>query len=170
MAHKMEAFVGKSQHVLARLDGGAAWRLKDLPHGFVLIPRCELLRQSGWTAETPAVADFELFDHLDVDEVAWAVALSTGGLLAYIETDYFGGWGTQAALVWQDGRVLLGPLTHSDDNPAQKRTPLASLPINTALRALGVVRAADKHDEFDTLGLGEFRDLSLETYWTELGM
>lgn len=66
------------------------------------------------------------------------------GTAAYIETDYFGGVGSQAATVFSDGSFAIPEET--------------TFPINAALRALGV-RAAPGVDEFDTLGLSRFRDL-----------
>ncbi len=66
-------------------------------------------------------------------------------LFAIIETDYVGGVGTQAAAVYHGERVVMRPES------------AVSGPINTALRHLGVV-AGSGVDEFDTVGLGRFRD------------
>ena|SRR5262245_24042472 len=70
---------------------------------------------------------------------------SRGGALMYFETDYFGGQGTQAAAVFQDGALVFGPES-------------AELgPINAALQLLGVRIAPPAVDEFDTVGLGRHR-------------
>jgi hypothetical protein len=66
-------------------------------------------------------------------------------LFAVVETDYFGGQGDQAAAVYHGGREVMAPAA------------AAFGPINEALRHLGV-RAAAGLDEFDTVGLGRFRD------------
>jgi hypothetical protein len=66
-------------------------------------------------------------------------------LFAVIETDYFGGQGDQAAVVYRGEREIMAP--------ANARFG----PINEALRHLGV-RASSGLDEFDTVGLGGFRD------------
>ena len=93
------------------------------------------------------------------------LALSTvaeEGTLAYIETNYFGGTGSQAAAVFVDGKLVLKAAI-----PVTRNPPNRDDPINTALRALGVM-AAEGQDEFDTLGLRQFRnleDLGLE--WDE---
>jgi hypothetical protein len=64
---------------------------------------------------------------------------------AVIETDYFGGKGDQAAAVYCGDREVMAPAESTVG------------PINAALRHLGV-RALPGKDEFDTVGLGWFRD------------
>jgi hypothetical protein len=61
---------------------------------------------------------------------------------AIIETDYTGGIGTQAAIVYDNQRVVM-PTTQGG--------------INAALALLGVERSASR-DEFDTIRLGAYRD------------
>lgn len=68
---------------------------------------------------------------------------------ALIQTDYFGGTGTQYASFFQDGKKLL-----------------TDVPINEALQALGVARK-DGMDEFDSINLGSYR--STECYYWEDG-
>lgn len=78
-----------------------------------------------------------------------AAAVSAAGAVAYLEADIFGGTGTQAAVVWRAGQVILGPArtkfragaSHHDDA------------FNRALRELGVTAGA-AGDEFTALGLG----------------
>lgn len=74
------------------------------------------------------------------------------GRYALISTEYFGGWGEQYATVCEAGQVLM---------------PATSDGINAALRLLGVrrrlkpqpldVRGGLLMDEFDTIGLGQYR-------------
>ncbi len=71
-------------------------------------------------------------------------ALTPGEPFAILETDYFGGTGTQAAAVYLDGKELLAP----------RRAALG--PINEALLQLGVQPSAGQ-DAFDTIGLGGLR-------------
>ncbi len=66
-------------------------------------------------------------------------------LLVVIETDDFGGRGDQAAAVYRGDREVMAPAVG------------AVGPINEALRHLGV-RASAGMAEFDTVGLGQFRD------------
>jgi len=66
---------------------------------------------------------------------------------AIVTTDYFGGFGDQTAEVYDNGKCI-----YSGDTLLDYR----EMPINTALRELGVVRSNAK-DEFDTIGLGNYR-------------
>jgi hypothetical protein len=77
--------------------------------------------------------------------------VSTHGPVGYLETEYFGGVGTQAAILWRSERVQIGPLQH---DTSSGESPL--LPINAILKNLGV-SATRAQDEFDTVGLGRFR-------------
>lgn len=70
--------------------------------------------------------------------------LSTGGQLAYVETDYFGGVGGQGAVVYRDGHEVL------------PRTWGKAGVINGALRLLGVKRKL-LADRFTVIGFGQVR-------------
>lgn len=63
--------------------------------------------------------------------------------LIYIETDYTGGVGTQAGVLYSNGQISTLPQSDSGI-------------INGLLQALGVKRLPGK-DEFDTLQLGRYR-------------
>ncbi|HKK76465.1 MAG TPA: hypothetical protein VJ953_15400 [Saprospiraceae bacterium] len=85
--------------------------------------------------------------------------LSRQGKCAYIETNYFGGLGTQVSEIWENGERIAGPLLSYDGIENKMQNPAVSVvaeAINQALRDMGVQRAAEK-DEFDMLGLGRFR-------------
>lgn len=70
--------------------------------------------------------------------------LSRGGVLAYVETDYFGGVGGQGAIVFRDGSEVMRPKWH--DSGA----------INTALEMIGVPRSL-AGDRFSMVGLDDVR-------------
>jgi hypothetical protein len=74
----------------------------------------------------------------------WMKNISAAGRVAYVETEYFGGIGRQAAAVWEAGRLALGP----------SQGPVG--PINDALRFLGVART-QVDDEFTEAGLNHYR-------------
>jgi hypothetical protein len=80
-------------------------------------------------------------------------ACSAKGPLAYIEADYFGGTGTQAAQAWDAGKVVLGPLHLTEGEPL----PTTGSPISQALRRLGATKG-NHIDEFDAVGLGRHRN------------
>jgi hypothetical protein len=148
------------QAVLAAADLLPA-RAADLPeaavvpldHGLALVPMTEQLADgldSG--APDPGTESLRFvwlpngFDRVLAD---WSAA----GPVAYVEADYFGGVGSQRAVVWLRGEVVLGPLGVA---PGQPHGPAGS-PISRALARLGV--ACDGAlDEFDTVGLGRHRE------------
>lgn len=70
--------------------------------------------------------------------------LSTGGSLAYVEAEFFGGIGAQAHALFASGKQV-GPVVVSDDA------------INEALRHVGVQKG-EAADEFDAIGLGQRRN------------
>lgn len=69
-------------------------------------------------------------------------------MLAYLETDYFGGIGTQAGLLFEKGNMTVEPVEGEGT-------------INYILERMGVYRERGK-DEFDSLGLGNYRKMPLE--------
>jgi hypothetical protein len=86
--------------------------------------------------ELPVIFPFEVV-LLDLVREVTSVAEP---LFAIIQTDYFGGSGSQWAVAFRGATRLTGEKTS----------------INTALAALGV-RASSPDDEFDTIGLGRYR-------------
>lgn len=72
---------------------------------------------------------------------ALALELSRFGAVAYVEADFFGGEGTQAAAVWEEGLLCLGPLKSAGVGA-----------INTALQWLGIPSSQGR-DGFEIVGL-----------------
>ncbi len=72
------------------------------------------------------------------------IATSAQAHFAIMETDYFGGDGTQAAAVYRGRTEVMAPTSGKIG------------PINAALKHLGVVTTTNS-DEFDTLELHRFR-------------
>ena len=84
------------------------------------------------------------FNYLSPEFVEFCEEVSVLGPLVYLETDYFGGMGSQAAAAFSGGSlVATAPLTGEEA-------------INTALRSIGVV-ASSGLDEFDSIGLSRYR-------------
>lgn len=86
------------------------------------------------------------FEKLSPGVEQWAQRISMASRLAYVEAEFFGGVGGQAAVAWSEGARALGPLRDQDA-------------INQVLRFLGA-RADGAHDEFDAIDLGRHRDTS----------
>lgn len=87
----------------------------------------------------------EGFEYLTPELMAVLGQSSRSGDLAYVETEYWGGTGSQGAVVFQAGRPVFGP-KHA-----------ATGVINEALARLGVVSADPKVDAFDHVGLSLHR-------------
>jgi hypothetical protein len=81
---------------------------------------------------------------------ALAAELSATGTVVFVETDYIGGPGRQAAAVWADGRLTFGPVLTGDESI------IGTGAIDQALGWLGVT-GDEQRDAFDELGLGRFR-------------
>jgi hypothetical protein len=70
--------------------------------------------------------------------------------IAYVEMDYFGGVGTQGAVVWVSGELIFGPaVTAEQDALVGNRSEFA---INAALRRIEVTKG-NCLDEFEAIGL-----------------
>jgi hypothetical protein len=106
----------------------------DLPQRFGMLPLTAKIRET--LTDGDGQLPFEL--------IALCAAVSENGSVAYVEAEFFGGDGTQAAAIFKNGKEL-GP------------TFVATEAINGALAAIGVQRLNHK-DEFDALELGRHRD------------
>lgn len=117
--------------------------IADLPGGTPLSVRRrqDLITgpESGFEVLTPGLA-------------ALIEAASTIDAVAYVEADYLGRDGRQAAAVWQAGRLVLGPLLHGRREAFEPGTA----PISLALRGLGL-HSSGSRDEFVLAGLGRYR-------------
>ena len=80
-------------------------------------------------------------------------------MLSYIETDYFGGVGTQSAIVYENG-IAKNPLKTENQWNTEKQCyfqiPESIWAINTIWKKMGVICQTQK-DEFDSIRLGFYR-------------
>ncbi|KAK3192241.1 hypothetical protein K4F52_001871 [Lecanicillium sp. MT-2017a] len=100
----------------------------------------------------------DTFMQLSSKTYGLALRMSYNAPVAYLEAELFAAAGTQSAVVWRNGVVVLGPMIHDTDSGglwADPDKPCASWPFNAALRLLGV--QGEDVDEFDTIGLGQHR-------------
>ena len=149
MGHSVQLVIGKDPAIGRFLKAWPMARAVALNGGWIAIPMdnvlYELIQAATPTATKP--------EGLEVSppglEAALIAATKEGGGLAYVETDYFGGSGTQSAEAFVDGRQVV----------EARRSRGAGGSINSALRMIGVVKADDM-DEFDTIGLGERRSMT----------
>lgn len=154
MAYVISALVGRPAPIG---HAAAALGLPEvaIPQGFVLLPGPHPDEDDPADASDRNTGG-QPFHSLASRLERAAITASSLGAIAYLEAEFFAGPGTQAAVVWDDGRVVLGPLQHDGDDPAPEQPPMSDWPINTALRRLGV-RAGEGSDEFDALDLGRHR-------------
>jgi hypothetical protein len=148
MAHIINGFVARFRTPLNDARGA---RLGICPlqqeFGFLPVSRV-LIEGDNESSELP------YFRELTKGLQNWAVSESLFYPIAYVETEYFGGDGEQAAAVWEAGQITFGPLR---TRTPEDTSPLLDGAINQALRMLGVVRV-EAIDEFAALGLGRYRN------------
>lgn len=151
MGHSITAIVGTHQ-VVARVRGMAgAPAPTELPYGLCIAPLGH--EQIDKLTQLQSGEYLDGFRSLS-DGLQAALLMAVGeDTLAYIETEYFGGSGSQAAAVFRDGAIVLRVVLPEGRKPAQSDDP-----INSALRMLGVSGTLNG-DEFTAVGLDRFRDL-----------
>ncbi len=138
MAYTLQALIG-APGVLEE-TGLAPSHFVPLTPALCLCSLTEALRDALGIGSLPLTDGESLPESLS----ARLASASVRGKLAYIEAEYFGGSGTQASMVYADGRESGEPMVSPDA-------------INQALRFLGVI-PADGKDEFETAGLNVHRD------------
>jgi hypothetical protein len=147
MAYSIRAVIGRREAIflLRPYTGVRVVALADV--NFALVPITDGLLEAlnEGAAVTPDPSD--AFEYLSAPVVAWIAEGSRGGRLAYVEAEYFGGTGAQAAIGFDGGTVTLAAKRSEDVGP-----------INSALHFLGVARASTQ-DEFETVGLAHHRRL-----------
>jgi hypothetical protein len=152
MSHHIRGFIARADGLCRAAADLAGARVVPLSLGFGFLPVTKEL------AGDNELAPFEHVERLTVRLGAWAESASVACPLAYVETDYFGGDGWQAAIAWVSGAVAFGPVRTSDlwVDGKYTPTPLLDGAINRAVRLIGADRGAVR-DEFDALGLGRHR-------------
>lgn len=150
MGHCIRAIIGAHEAVRKIADDWIYAKEIDLPQGFGMI-FCtirllenieELMESSEEAVHDPDYPELDYFD-ASVKELMENYSFRTK--LAYFETDYFGGTGTQAGILYENGKPAAAPQSGEGT-------------INALLKELGVWRKPDK-DEFDMLGLGKYRHM-----------
>jgi hypothetical protein len=150
--HELKALIAKSGPLAPRARQLERAIVCPLVQGFSLLPITDAFAEEldGYRSETKAPPISPIPDFSDGLH-GLAIEISHGSPVAYVTTAYFGGQGTQDALVWREGRLRFSPATPG------YRGVWPDSPISQALRAIGVVAEAGQ-DEFDTAGLGKHRE------------
>lgn len=151
MGHSITAIIGTPTVVARVISAAGCPSATPLPFGLEIAPLGHQ-QIDALTALQP-VEHFEGFRYLSAGLRAGLGRAVGEGVIVYVETDYFGGTGSQAAAVLSADEVAFQGTQTIGNTPTSRDDP-----INVALRAIGVV-VDSQHDEFEALGLGRFRDL-----------
>lgn len=156
MSHVLSAFVCPERIARDMVDRIGIVSAVRLNQGLALVPLGDEVCEGYRPTVSPEAPEADLATDLDgfylTEELEWlAATLSKEGPVAYVQTDYFGGIGSQGAIVWKDGRVVYGP-ERSWDVPVSPQHP-----INRALRFLRV-EPRGHVDAFEAVGLDWYRE------------
>ena len=148
MGHSVQLIIGQGSAIASFLREWPVGRVVELRDGWQAIPVDEALYTAIEARYPGAVRPSGL--HVSPLGLSEAIAAVTarGEGFAYVETEYFGGTGTQTAMAFVEGLEVVAP-----------QTARSAGPINQALRRIGVARTLAE-DEFDTIGLGERRSMT----------
>lgn len=154
MTHEVEGFILRGTHPLKQHGRLRSLVRAPLDQGFVLVPLTEaLVEEIGGASGALATNPHPVFRSMSVALERLLCDLSADGPVAYVETEYWGGEGHQAAAVWTDGSSIFGP----------EKQDIG--PINAALEHLGA-SAEGARDAFEAVGLHRHR---LTDDWTGNG-
>ncbi len=146
MGHCIRAVIGTHETVQKISEDWVCANEIVLPQGFgMVLLTNRLFEDIEALTESSGEQCFSELDFFDESGSELLERYSFHAKLAYIETDYFGGVGTQAGILYENGKVAIAP----------RRAPGT---INILLRALGVWCEPGK-DEFDSLGLWKYRHM-----------
>lgn len=143
MSHCVTAIIAGSP-VIERITGDRGWIAVDLRDGLRLLP---LDDDDLDSLDIDFTQTIDGFTYLSPNLAQFCAGHSVFGPLVYLETEYFGGMGNQAAVAFAVGAPV--PPTPLVGNGA----------INAALRSIGIV-ASSGVDEFDFVGLSRYRHTS----------
>lgn len=145
MGHYIQVFIGK-QKLIEKLAFEQKQTVVSLKQGYAMM---YLSNQYDEILELVNVryAFEEALDYFTFEIHDMMQQYSLYDMLAYIETDYSGGFGTQAGVLFSDGKMVIAPTKEKGI-------------IDKILRQMGVCRETEK-DEFDSLGLGNYRSMPL---------
>lgn len=148
MGYHLQAIIGNRDLLQAHSHNFPSVVVVPLSFDLALVPVTdELLDEIG------AAGGSGRFEKYTPSLANWIRRISKGGIVSYIEAEYFGGTGGQGSVVLEKEQEVLSPV-HSDDA------------INQALRLLGV-SADEFRDEFEAVGLPRHRNIE---GWLEDGV
>jgi hypothetical protein len=139
MSYTLQAYIGDAQLMNGDLLGNAA--VRPLHGSLAILPLVQVLAEHVGVPSLPLTD--ERFDALPaICEIGGR--LSRAGRVVYVEAELFGGVGTQANCLFENGSLVSRPTVHENA-------------INEALKFLGV-EVGGAIDEFDTVRLWRHRN------------
>ncbi|WP_064692028.1 hypothetical protein [Rhizobium aegyptiacum] len=115
MSHNVVAVVGSPAAVSAIVDAAGCPEPTTLPFGLAIAPLGD--QQIDRLTELQPGPSHQGFKSLSAALAQAFATASENGQLAYIETAYFGGTGSQAAAAFAEGRMLFSAVTPVRRNP-----------------------------------------------------
>ena len=147
MGHMIQAIIGKKDIIEKIASDWVKAQTRELPQGYSLLFLTDALyddiEQLLEDENMEKIEDFEDMVCYTTPVVHLLKHYSFHSQLVYIETDYAGGYGTQAGVLFVNGKTVTGPVCSNGI-------------INQLLKDIGVYRERGK-DEFDSLHLGIYR-------------
>ncbi len=160
--HCIRGFIGKEGIIKDFANNWIEAKPVTLAQGFSIIFLTDELYDSiVELIDSKLEVDYkEFFYYLSPSIYEVLIQESRNGKLAYIETDYFGGVGTQSAVLFENSKIKIKPLkteTFWDEKTNSFcHKPEGEKAINIVLKELGVYKEKGR-DEFDSIGLGSLR-------------
>src|SRR5688572_9326524 len=125
MAYTIEAILGDRKILHEVQESYRPAILVLLPQDLALIPMTDELCDAATDGTDGGLTAFwKLPGGFDRVLSSWSMRSP----VAYVEAEYFGSVGQQAAAVWADGSLVLGPVVLAEDMPE----PEAGTPISQA--------------------------------------
>ncbi len=162
--HKIRGFIGKKDIICEFKERWSYPKTVNLQQGFSMILLTDDLFYSVTElCESKLSVDYSsFFAYLTPDICELLEQESKSGKLAYVETDYFEGVGSQSAILYEKGKIKIDAIKtettlslKNDDYFYEKSDEEA---INIVLKEMGVYKEKNK-DAFVSIGLNNVRNM-----------
>jgi hypothetical protein len=159
MGQYLHAVIGPKHVVGAFANNWVPARAVSLAKGFAVVPlTAALFDDIVGQAKAQKPDPYQGFERLASEVVSAIEDASQKGPLVYLETDYLGGLGRQAAIAWIKGKVAAGPCqSETVSTPEGQSDKPEERAINRVFTKLGIWRHPGL-DPFEALGLHRYRD------------
>lgn len=146
MGHNISAIIGRRNTIQKLADTWIYAPVIELPQEFSMVfltnTFIESIEERYQISDNFCCPELDSFSTI-AEQLLQEFSFHTR--LAYIETDYFGGVGTQGGVLYENGKIIIKPRSGEGT-------------INLLLKELGVMCIRGL-DEFDSLNLGNYRHM-----------